>query len=279
MKPGSVAAAITLGWLSVAAACGAQDQGRSPVPTTSASRAESSPSASKDDFLTVPTGERLHYRCEGAGSPAVLIEAGTDSAGTLSFPSAFIEPLAAATTVCTYDRPGTGASSKPPDHARALDDQCAVEDELISGLRLPAPYVLMGQSGGGNIVIWCAARHPRKVAALVTIEAYHDAPAKMRKEDHGWRGPGENVDYVEVAVELDRMRMPVGDFPVLVFSATRADPGGPRNQRYWLDLSPHSRQVIVEGGHDLHVDAPDKLTPEILDLLTAVRAARAGAAQ
>ena len=34
--------------------------------------------------------------------------------------------------------------------------------------------------------------------------------------------------------------MPIGSFPVLVISATEADPGGEKNHRYWLRLSPHS---------------------------------------
>lgn len=46
-----------------------------------------------------------------------------------------------------------------------------------------------------------------KVAALVTIDACHDSPAMMRKEDQGWRGLGDHVDYVRVAIQLDRMRI------------------------------------------------------------------------
>jgi pimeloyl-ACP methyl ester carboxylesterase len=257
-----------LGCLTVAAACSSGSEHESPASTTSAVGTEESPGGVRDGFLKVPAGERLHYRCQGAGSPPIIIEAGSGSAGTTSFPGAFIDPLAAVTTVCTYDRPGTGSSDLPrTNHARAGDDQCEVEDELIAGLGLGPPYVLMGQSAGGNIVIWCAARHPSKVAALVTIEAYHDSPAMLRKEPLGWQSLPDHVDQVKFAIELDGMRMPIGKFPVLVFSATRADPGGPRNQRYWLGLSPNSRQVVVEGGHDLHLDAPEKLTRDIRRLL------------
>jgi pimeloyl-ACP methyl ester carboxylesterase len=260
------ATALLLGCLAVATGCGS---GAEDTPAASASSlaTEQSPAVPEDRSLEIPTGERLHYWCLGTGSPPIILEAGTDSAGTQSFPSAFVEPLAAVTTVCTYDRPGNGSSSDPPNHARAGDDQCEVEDELIAGLHLGPPYVLMGQSGGGNIVIWCAARHPQRVAALVTIEAYHDDPEMMKEEDLGWQASGDHVDYVLVSTELDRLKMPIGSFPVLVLSATRADPGGPRNQRYWLGLSPSSRQVVVKGGHDLHVEAPGELTREILDLL------------
>jgi pimeloyl-ACP methyl ester carboxylesterase len=270
-----------LGWVVVATACSAGGQDESPPSTASAGVTEPSVGAAPmTGFLKVPSGERLHYQCQGAGSPAIIIEAGTGSAGTEAFPAQFIDPLAEVTTVCTYDRPGTGSSDLPrTNHARAGDDQCDVEDGLIAGLDLQAPYVLMGQSGGGNLVIWCAARHPTKVAALVTIEAYHDDPAQMKKEDFGWRGNPDHVDYIKATTELDRMKMPIGTFPVLVFSATQADPGGAQNQRYWLGLSPHSRQVVVEGGHDLHMDAPEKLTREILDLLAGLGATGADGTQ
>lgn len=160
VKPTGASAAIVLGCLAVATACSAGGQDDSPTSTASAGATEPSLTAARDGVLTVPSGERLHYRCQGSGSPAIIIEAGTGSAGTVSFPPQFIDPLAEVTTVCTYDRPGTGSSDEPTgNHPRAGDDQCDVEDGLIAGLGLPAPYVLMGQSGGGNLVIWCAARH------------------------------------------------------------------------------------------------------------------------
>ncbi|MEP7021383.1 MAG: alpha/beta hydrolase [Pseudonocardiales bacterium] len=134
-------------------------RGRAAGPISSAAGTEPGPAAVRDDSLTIPTGGRLHYQCQGAGSPAVILEAGGAGAG--SFSSTFTDPLAAVTTVCTYDRLGLGSSSSPPNRVRALDDMCEVQDELIAGLGLPAPYVLMGQSLGGNIVIWCAARHTR----------------------------------------------------------------------------------------------------------------------
>jgi len=65
--------------------------------------------------------------------------------------------------------------------------------------------------------------------------------------------------------------MPIGDLPVLVFSATQADPGGVENQTYWLGLSPNARQVVVEGPHDLHQANPDPIVAEILDLLARLR--------
>ena len=79
-----------------------------------------------------------------------------------------------------------------------------------------------------------------------------------------WTDNPEFVDYVSGSEEQDTMTMPIGNFPVLVISATEADPGGEKNQRYWLGLSPHSRQVVIEGPHELVQTAPEQVVAEIL---------------
>lgn len=37
-------------------------------------------------------------------------------------------------------------------------------------------------SGGGNLDIGCASRHPERVAGLVTIDSYHDDPKDLRAQ-------------------------------------------------------------------------------------------------
>ena len=60
-----------------------------------------------------------------------------------------------------------------------VDDLVRVLDRLLEAEQLDPPYVMSGQSGGGNIAIAYAEAHPDRVAALATIEAYHDDPAEM----------------------------------------------------------------------------------------------------
>jgi pimeloyl-ACP methyl ester carboxylesterase len=154
-----------------------------------------------------------------------------------------------------------------------MRELCGVQDEAVAKVDLPSPYVLIGQSGGGNLNIGCAARHPARVAGLVTIDSYHDDPKDLQAEGFAWDDNPEFVDYVDYSEELDTLTMPIGDFPVLVVSATDADPGGEKNQRYWLQLSPQSRQVSIEGPHDLQEVAPEQVVREILkDLRNLSRA-------
>ena len=263
----ALAAALVL-----AAACSAEptDEAERAAPTTN--RVSSPPSASpspspgdrRSGTLTLASGGSVAYWCAGEGSPGVLLEAGTDSGGTDAYPAAFVDPLVALTTVCTYDRPGTGLSDPPQRRRRTMRHLCAVQEQVVAKLPLSKPYVLVGQSGGGNLDIGCAARHPERVAGLVTIDSYHDDPEDLRAEGFTWTDNPEYVDYVDYSEELDTLTMPIGDFPVLVVSATDADPGGERNQRYWLRLSPSSRQVVIEGPHDLQEVAPEQVVAEIL---------------
>lgn len=220
-------------------------------------------------------GNTVSYSCNGEGDPAVILEAGTDSPGTGAWPMAFVAPIAEVTTVCTYARLGTGNGSREaPDRARTMGDLVSVLDGVLAALELEPPYVMAGQSGGGNIAIAYAVAHPERVAALVSIEGYHDDPAKMMawqaEEGFTWEDNPEHMDWVQSSMEQDAYAMPIGEFPVLIISATQADPGGPENQAYWLGLSPDSRQVVIEGPHDLQYTAPEEVAAEIVDLLAGL---------
>jgi pimeloyl-ACP methyl ester carboxylesterase len=218
-------------------------------------------------------GVDVAYRCAGDGGPVVILEAGSDSQGTNSFPAALIDPIAQVTTVCTYDRLGTGpASGAPPDHPRTIADLVDVLDGALSALELEQPYVLVGQSAGAGIAIGYAAAHPERVAALVPIEGYHDDPTEiaawLAEEGFTWEDNPEHVDPLPATLEIDALRMPLGEFPVLVISASAADPGGPENQAHWLGLSPNSRQIVIDGPHDLQVTAPEEVARAIVDVVS-----------
>jgi pimeloyl-ACP methyl ester carboxylesterase len=221
--------------------------------------------------VILASGAAINYRCVGEGGPAMLIEAGTDTPGTQTFITRFLAPIAEERQVCTYDRLGTGLSDDAPEQKRTIDDLCDVQDEVRELLGLDGPAVLAGQSGGANLVIWCASRAPDAVAALISIEGYHDNPADLAAEGlSDWTANPEHMDWVESSQMLDSIVGPIGTFPVLVISANGADEGGPQNQEYWLALSENSRQVIMDGGHNLHEDAPEDLSAEIVAELTGL---------
>lgn len=113
---------------------------------------------------------RLHLRCAGTGTPAVVFDAAL-GASSLSW-SLVLPGVAAVTRACAYDRAGFGWSERGPLPRTAG----RVADELYALLRraeVPLPTVLAGHSFGGLVMRLLAARHPDAAAALVMLEPAH----------------------------------------------------------------------------------------------------------
>ena len=270
-------------WLSITilasmvAACSSPVQSQSPASTATApastATAMTSSTATPDvmaqatidgRFAVGPDRHELELRCFGHGEPTIIFEAGTDSSGILAYPAALLRPLAATNRTCVYDRLGTGSSDRPTEERRTIDDVSADLEALLTTAEVPPPYLLVGQSGGGNLAIWYAVRHPQAVAGLVLIDVGKDDP-DMAAEDfpgeEAWGGP-EHIDWVDAARKQAGIDMPIGNFPVLVITADQGqgDPGRPSG---WRELSPRGREIVMHGGHDLHEEIPEEVAAEI----------------
>jgi pimeloyl-ACP methyl ester carboxylesterase len=113
-------------------------------------------------------GRRLHLVCIGTGRPIVLFEA-SGFGGALSFVEARTA-LAAQTTVCSYDRMGSGWSDPGPRVVTAgllADDLRRLQDRAP----LEPPLVVVASSIGGLTTELFARRYPERVAGLVFADA------------------------------------------------------------------------------------------------------------
>ena len=116
-------------------------------------------------------GHRLHLWCTGAGTPAVILEAGL---GGSSAGWGFVQPdVARFTRVCSYDRAGMGYSDPGPSPrtARRIADELA---ELIDRSGIGVPVVLVAASSGGFDVRVFASDYTDRVAGLILIDASHE---------------------------------------------------------------------------------------------------------
>jgi pimeloyl-ACP methyl ester carboxylesterase len=118
-----------------------------------------------------PVGRhRLHYRCEGAGVPAVVLEAGI-AASSLTWSR--VQPaIAEITRVCSYDRAGL-AWSESTSTARSIGTLVSELHALLHRAGVTPPYVLVGHSFGALIIRAFARAHPLDVAGLVFVDPLH----------------------------------------------------------------------------------------------------------
>jgi len=263
-----------------ASASASQPTSTGPSPTLPPTSSPSaSPVASPSvDVLASPTiddafaigadGHRLRLKCFGHGAPTLVFEAGTDSSAIGEFPSGLTRPLAETNAVCLYDRLGTGSSDPPTVERRTLDDTAADLDALLTAAGIRPPYVLVGQSGGGNIAVWYAVRHTANVRGLVLIDVGFDKPEDMAKEFPGaqaWAG-NEHIDVLDAARKEFGLRMPIGDFPVLILTADHGETSSPPPSE-WRAITSHTREIVEHGGHDLHKEMPEEIARQIRSLL------------
>jgi pimeloyl-ACP methyl ester carboxylesterase len=111
---------------------------------------------------------KLHLWCEGQGAPTVLLE--PSGLGTSRGYQKVLEPLAARTRTCAYDRAGLGWSEPSPRGLTSAELSADLES-LIAQAKLKPPFVLAAASIGGLTAEMFVRSHPGQVRALVMLDA------------------------------------------------------------------------------------------------------------
>lgn len=109
-------------------------------------------------------GYRLHLRCDGRGSPTVVLESG---GGMTSNEWELVQPeIAKFTRVCSYDRRGLGWSESGPP-----GDPVEVLHRLLTTAAVSGPYAIVGHSYGSGLALRFAYRFPNEVQGMVLAAA------------------------------------------------------------------------------------------------------------
>ncbi|WP_420129912.1 alpha/beta fold hydrolase [Longimicrobium sp.] len=142
-------------------------------------------------------GRRIQIDCRGAGSPTVVLIAGLDHFGSLSW-APIHDSIAQTTRVCAYSRAGIMWS----DAARGAFDSGRMADDLHAALAAAGerpPWVMVGHSMGGPYALAFTGRYGAEVAGLVFVDASHpdqrfpvgaSAPLRRRVRDAGVNAAG-----------------------------------------------------------------------------------------
>lgn len=150
-------------------------------------------------------GHRLHLVCEGAGKPAVILEAGLPGSSlTWASVTGSITEFA---RVCAYDRAGYAwsESALPPRTASNIVGDLRL---LLRNAAIDPPYVLVGHSFGGLIVQLYAARFVDEVAGMVLVDSSHPDQLSQTKSLETATAFGRTVGFL-APTGVPRLLFPV----------------------------------------------------------------------
>jgi pimeloyl-ACP methyl ester carboxylesterase len=228
---------------------------------------------------------------------------GTQDAGWRPIRDALIAEL----PFFLYDRAGLGQSAPAP-RPRPLSAFTADLRAVLRGSGAPPPYVLVGGSFGGMLVLHYASQHPAEVAGVLLVDAAHpahnqralavlppaaaDEPAALRAFRADLlvldRLPPESDDWehLDVPASLAEARAlwNLRDIPLLVLTAGQDEwePDFPpdlarRYAQVWLDLQKEmaalstrgQQRLVADSDHLIHVRRPDVVIAAIRELAQA----------
>lgn len=120
----------------------------------------------------IDIGDRkIHIDCRGSGSPTVILEAGLDYTGSLSWDRVH-DDIAQITRACVYDRAGVMWSDPTPGKQNGE----TVADDLHATLKagnITGPFVMVGHSLGGPYIMNFVRKYGDGVKGLVFVDASH----------------------------------------------------------------------------------------------------------
>lgn len=118
-------------------------------------------------------GHRVHLDCRGAGAPTVVLEAGLDHLGALSW-SKVHHALAQTTRTCAYSRAGMLWSDATDDPFDARIAAATLHTVLLAAGE-SAPWLLVGHSLGGPYAMVFAREYLQDIAGMVLVDPSHPA--------------------------------------------------------------------------------------------------------
>jgi len=115
-------------------------------------------------------GSKMHLYCSGKGTPTVVFESGL---GESSASWDEVQPEIAKTTrVCSYDRAGRLWSERQQKPVTAAGTVTRLH-QLLNAASVEPPYVMVGHSLGGPLIMVYADRYPQDVSGVVLVDAAH----------------------------------------------------------------------------------------------------------
>jgi pimeloyl-ACP methyl ester carboxylesterase len=122
-------------------------------------------------FLTLPSGTRVHFRDRPgpAGVPTIVLLHGSNA--SLHTWEPWAAQFAGKLRVVSVDLPAHGLTGATIEDDYSLDGMVRFVDSFTRALGLSEPFVLAGNSMGGNVAWRFTLAHPDRVAKLVLVDS------------------------------------------------------------------------------------------------------------
>lgn len=160
---------------------------------------------SQEAMIDIGNGVELWLHSMGQGSPTIILDA--PGPGCDSEPWINIQPrLARLTRTCRYDRAGTGKSTGVELSTLAIPPRTLDLEKLLEAASIPPPYIMVGYSFGGAIVLRYALQHLDRMAGLILVESSTEAIL-----------PGHSTEGPPRAPRTGRTP-PLGELPLVVIT-------------------------------------------------------------
>jgi pimeloyl-ACP methyl ester carboxylesterase len=261
----------------------------SPVEPGSPSPTAAGPALVVDGPVAVMSDRELLVRCYGIGAPTILLEAGGTTSDLTNWPTAFMQTLAETNTTCAYSRAGGNGSTPVAgllSRKVIVHDAFALLERLHQRYGVSGPYLLVGWSFGGSVILAEALEHPELTAGLVALDTGFPvdymkvctASGRPGRECRKWYDEDKEAKSIEK--DIAARVHPLPDIPITEVSAMHLDDCStvPRkdlvsseaagvvvtapdcealatkiaekNFRDWRQLGPQVRELRVQASHD-----------------------------
>ncbi len=153
------------------AGCGSSTTSAAHDVTRPAAATQTQPLPEKGVASRISVGNSsANVLCTGSAStrPTIVLLAGLPD--PLTKFASLQATLSRTTRVCSYDRPGEGASAKPTQ-SQTLSDSATLLDGVLDAEKVTGKVVVVGHSLGGLIAAQFAHQYSARVAALVLLDA------------------------------------------------------------------------------------------------------------
>lgn len=230
-------------------------------------------------------GRTVAYAAGGSGHSVVFESGGGD--GYAAWGTVLIS-MASNAAVFAYDRAGQGGSTALPG-PRDGTHMVAELQRNLDVAHVPPPYVLVGHSLGGPVMVLYARLHPDDVTGIVIVDG---RPATFTDRCFAELGEANvecfpsadtiaslrPVDRLELAGLEDTMHQllaapPFHQVPVVVLTHSNAEKT-PAFEALWLKMQDEmatelsaTHHVVPNTGHNIQLDAPSSVVDAITEVL------------